>query len=117
MGSDSAGHRKLLVGLGGLFVVCSVAWIVWSRLPPPQLKADEQVFTTVDALFTALTSRDSKRLDDCERRLKSYHEQGKMSDAVAATLDGIVLQAREGKWEPASKKLYNFMLGQRGDPG
>lgn len=115
MGSDSEGRRKLLVGIGGFVVVVFVAWSIWSRIPPPQLKADEQVFTTVDALFTALTSRDSKRLDDCERRLKSYHEEGRTSDAVASTLDGIVKQAREGQWEPAARKLYTFMLGQRGE--
>lgn len=115
MGSDPEVRRKLIVGIGGFLAVAGVAWLVWSRIPPPQLKADEQVFTTVDALFTALTSRDSKRLEDCERRLKAYHEEGRTSDAVAAKLDGIIQEARGGKWEPAAKRLYEFMLGQRGE--
>lgn len=117
MGSDVESRRKLLLGVGCAVIVLFVGWKMWSRVPPPQLKADEEVFTTVDALFTALTSRDSKRLDDCERRLKGYHDQGRTSDKVAATLDGIVKQARDGKWDPAARKLYDFMLGQRGQAG
>lgn len=107
-------RRQWLVGAAGLFAVVALGWIVWLRLPPPQLKTDEQVFNTVDALFTALTSRDKTRLDDCERRLKAYRAEGKTSAIVSARLDAIIQQAHDGKWEPAARRLYDFMLGQRG---
>ena len=115
MASDPESRRKWAVMAAGILAVVGIAWVIWSRLPPPQLEADEQVFNTVDALFTAMTSRDSARLESCEERLKSYHEEGMMSDEVAATLDTIIEQARGGKWEPAAKDLYGFMLGQRGE--
>lgn len=109
--------RKWLVSGGGvaaLVILVWMVWMVWVRLPPPQMKTDEQVFNTVDALFTALTSRDKSRLEDCERRLNEYHAEGKTSDAVAARLDAIIKQAHDGKWEPAAKKLYHFIIQQRG---
>ena len=91
-----------------------IAWVIWSRRPPPQLEVDGQVFNTVDALFTAIRSRDSSALEGCERRLKAYHEQGRTSDAVASSLGAIIEQTREGQWEPAARRLYDFMRGQRG---
>lgn len=115
MASGDEGPRKLIVWAGGVLALIGLAWGIWSRLPPPQLAADEQVFTTVDALFTALNARDRARLDECERRLHSYRKEGKLSESPAARLDSIIRQARDGKWEPAAQDLYGFMLGQRGD--
>jgi hypothetical protein len=117
MANSFEGGRKLAVTAGGILALVGIAWAVWVRLPPPQLKADERVFNTVDALFTAITAHDRRRLEECDRRLKSYHAEGQTSDAVAATLDAIVKQAQDGKWDPAARKLYDFMLGQRGEAG
>jgi hypothetical protein len=114
MASNNDDRRKWGIFGGGFLAIIVLALLIWSRLPPPQLQADEQVFNTVDALFTALTARDLARLDDCERRLKAYHEEGKTSRAVATRLDAIVKQAHDGHWEPAARKLYDFMLAQRG---
>lgn len=111
---DPDRRRRWLIAAAGLVAVMILVPIVWRMLPPPQMKTDEQVFNTVDALFTALTSRDMSRLDDCERRFKAYQEEGRMSQAVATRLDAVVKQARDGKWEPAAKKLYEFIMGQRG---
>lgn len=117
MASSEDRVRKSVMAAGGILALVALTLLVWTRLPPPQLKADEQVFKTVDALFTALTSRDRARLEECERRLKAYQAEGKNSPAVAARLDAIVKQAHDGQWEPAAKELYDFMMGQRGDPG
>jgi hypothetical protein len=78
------------------------------------LDVDERVFKTVDALFTAIRSRDLSRMEDSDRRLKTYREEGRISDAAAGYLDDIIQQARGGQWEPAAKRLYAFMRGQRG---
>jgi hypothetical protein len=114
MASSPEGDRKWVVAAGGLLAAIGIVWVIWSRSPPPQLKVDEQIFNTVDALFTALTSRDASRLADCERRLKAYHEAGRLSDAAALSLDAVIEQAQAGQWEPAARRLYDFMLGQRG---
>ncbi len=102
------------------FVACAIAIVLvlgmwlWIRRPPPQLKPDERVFNTVDALFTALTSRDPNRLEACDRRLKSYRQEGRLSAEAGEFLDSIIQEARDGNWEPAAKRLYDFMLRQRG---
>lgn len=106
--------RRWLVGGAGTVALIVLVWMIWVRLPPPQMKTDEQVFQTVDALFTALTSRDKSRLKDCEQRLKGYHAEGKTTDAVAARLNAVIKQAHEEKWEPAAKTLYDFIIRQRG---
>lgn len=114
MASDTDGIRKIAIGSAGVLATIVLAALIWTRLPPPQLKTDDQVFTTVDALFTALNAKDHSRLQECNRRLQAYHDQGKTSKAVATRLDAIVKQAEDGQWEPAAKKLYAFILGQRG---
>jgi hypothetical protein len=102
-------------------VCCAVLAVVGTVLllrilnSQPQMGSDPEVFKTVDALFTALTSRDPNRLDDCERRLNSYREAGQLAPAAAKILDRVVEQAREGEWEPAARRLYDFMLAQRGE--
>ena len=50
--------------------------------------ADEEVFTTVDALFTAVTAHDEKLLGDCEQRLHAYRDAGKLPGDAADYLDG-----------------------------
>ncbi|WP_397568610.1 hypothetical protein [Schlesneria sp. T3-172] len=82
----------------------------------PQIGEEEQVITTVDALFTALTTRDLQRLEDCESRLQSYRENGELPEVAAAKLQKIIGRAREGEWEPSARTLYDFILAQRGAP-
>ena len=111
--SSKIWHRWVIMTAGVLAVI-GIAWGIWSRWLPPQLEVDGQVFNTVDALFTAIRSRDSSGLGECERKLKAYHEEGRLSDTAAGSLDVIIQQAREGQWEPAARRLYDFMRGQRG---
>ena len=82
---------------------------------PPQMGPDEEVFATVDALFTAVTARDEQRLGECEQRLREFKESGKLPSDAAAHLDGIMARARAGNWEPAAERLYDFMKAQRRD--
>jgi hypothetical protein len=81
---------------------------------PPQIGTGEKAFTTVDALFTALTSRDESRLEDCAARLDELREADQLPAPAADFLDTVIDQARAGHWEPASKRLYDFMYRQRG---
>ena len=79
----------------------------------PQLEANEEVLKTVDALFTALTSKNSQRLNDCDQKLKKFRDDGSVSSSAAKKLDAIIQRARAGEWEASSKTLYEFILGQR----
>jgi hypothetical protein len=75
--------------------------------------ADEEVFATVDALFTAVTARDATLLRRSEERLRSLAEGGKLSAKARGYLDGIVSDARGGEWGPAAERLYGFLLAPR----
>ena len=99
-----------LSGLAGLVIlVLLVSW--WRR--PPQMGIDDHVFNTVDALYTAVRSEDPKRVSQCEERLKGYHEKGSLPKPAFDFLTDVIARAKRGEWEPATKRLYDFMLAQR----
>ena len=99
--------------LGVVVLVAGLAGLAWGFQSPPQLGHDEEVFQTVDALFTALTSRDLRRLEDCEQRLQFQRETGRLPVPAARSLERVIAQARRGEWRPAAERLYRFMHAQR----
>lgn len=101
-----------LIALGVLAVVIGVV-VYFATRPPPQLGTSEQVFNTVDALYTAVRNEDEKRLGECEQRLRGYREAGKLPGEAADRLDAIIATARSGSWRAAAESLYEFMKGQR----
>jgi len=88
-----------------------MAWSKWDRTP--QIGTDERVFKTVDALFTAMTTRDPKRLEQCAKSLAEHRRAKRLPDASAELLDSIVAEARKQKWESAAQRLYATMMSQR----
>src|SRR5262249_51628819 len=80
---------------------------------PPQMGADEEVFRTVDALFTAVTARDPALLGQCEARLAAYREARQLPKQASDYLDSIIKKAHRGSWQAAAERLYDFMLAQR----
>ena len=97
-------------------VVAVVATILVARtlLARPQMGTDHEVFKTVDALFTAINSKDKQRLSDCGTRLQGFRKDGKLPVAAARHLESIIDQAEKGQWQASAKTLYDFMLAQRG---
>jgi hypothetical protein len=91
----------------------AIAVLIWNR--PPQMGPDEDVFTTVDALYTAVRARDERLLADCEKRLSAYRLAGKLPAEAADHLDGVIAKARGGAWQSAAERLYDFMMAQRRD--
>lgn len=113
--TNGATKVAYLLLAGGLpAVVASVLLLIWI-LRPPQMGADEEVFTTVDALFTAVTARDEKLLGECERRLHAYRDAGKLPRAASDYLDSVIRTSRAGGWTSAAETLYGFMRAQRRD--
>jgi hypothetical protein len=82
---------------------------------PPQMGTSDEVFVTVDALYTAVRNKDVKQLTSCEQRLRGYREAGKLPEAAARALDAIMATAKSGAWTVAVRSLYDFMKGQRWD--
>jgi hypothetical protein len=91
----------------------AIVVLIWSR--PPQMGPDEDVFTAVDALYTAVRARDERLLADCEKRLSAYRRAGKLPAEAADHLDGVIAKARGGAWQSAAERLYDFMMAQRRD--
>jgi hypothetical protein len=80
---------------------------------PPQIGADKATFKAVDALYTAVSLRDPKLVDQCETNLKSLKDTGKIPEDASSSLDSIIAEGRSGKWESAQERLSKFMEGQR----
>ena len=102
--------RTVFAAAGGLVLLAS--WFVWWR-QPPQIGADKEAVQTVDALFTAFSSRNTTRVAECEERLHMLKEAGRLPPNVAGYLDGLITTARRGNWRSAAQKLFDFMKGQR----
>ena len=109
--------RRQWLGLGALagLGIVAVVIAVLSFRSPPQMGAEEEVFDTVDALYTAVRNRDDKQLGDCETRLAAYREAGKLPEKAAEALAAIIRKARGGSWDTAAERLYDFMAAQKRD--
>ena len=105
-------NQRWMIGIGVLAFVAIVVLVQILR-SYPQIGQDEEVYKTVDALFTALNSRDTQRLSDCEQRLRSFRESGSLSISAAKNLDAIIKKARTGEWQTSAHKLYDLILAQR----
>jgi hypothetical protein len=96
--------------------VTFVSWLLVLLLGgcggPPQIGADRETFKTVDALYTAIGLRDAARVEQVGAKLKSLHDAGKLPDGAYRTLESIIEESREQKWEPALARLSRFMEGQ-----
>jgi hypothetical protein len=105
--------RRPRVWAAVIAIVGTVTFAIYVGGTTPQIGSDEQVFKTVDALFTAITSRDPKRLEECEQRLMTYRQSGTLPIASSDYLASIIEQARSGAWDSSARRLYDFMRSQR----
>jgi len=102
-------RRKVLARI---FVVCSLMTVVGcSRVP--QVLEDEAAFGELDALYTAVTTKRTDLLKDCQQRITKLHDEKRMSDAGYDEIQAITSLAEEGEWTPAAERLYTFMRAQR----
>jgi|SRR5262245_51807143 len=111
-------RTKLTLSILGILIVCLAARLYFGYRSQPQLAPSDEVFKTVDALFTAVTAHDSQRLADCQQRLAKYKDRGSLPAAAAQHLDRIISLAQSGEWTTAAHRLYDFMQAQKrnGEP-
>jgi septal ring factor EnvC (AmiA/AmiB activator) len=80
---------------------------------PAQMGSSEEVLSAVDALYTAIASRRLELLDKSTARLEELHASKELPDAAYRQLKAYSNEAREGHWDPAIRKLHEFIRGQR----
>lgn len=80
---------------------------------PPQVLDDEETYSTVDALWTAVTSKRTDLVDRTAERLSSLNAEGKLSKEGLTALEAIIARTRKDEWMPAAQDLKAFIQGQR----
>lgn len=80
---------------------------------PPQVFHDEQTYKTIDALWTALSTRRRDLLESTSAELSRLNSAGKLSPEGLAALTPILEKARRDEWQPAMVDLKAFIQGQR----
>jgi hypothetical protein len=80
---------------------------------PPQVVDDEECFSAVESLWTAVTTKRTDLLEQSATEIDRLHATGKLSEEGHEALDKIIQSARDEEWMPAAKSLKAFMLGQR----
>jgi hypothetical protein len=99
--------------LGNTLAVVLLALAVGGCGGPPQIGGDERSFKAVDALYTAVSLRELKLVDQCEAELKGLHAAGSLGEDAAEALQSIIDEGKGGAWEDAQSRLARFMEGQR----
>ncbi|MFT3920992.1 MAG: hypothetical protein QM778_00515 [Myxococcales bacterium] len=108
-------RTKIALTLLGLLLVVITGRVWYGFGKQPQLSSNNEVFKTVDGLFTAVTARDEQKLMACEQRLMKYESAGDLPSAASKRLKRVIATARSGQWESAARQLYDFMHGQRNE--
>jgi hypothetical protein len=111
-------RTKITFTVLGMLLLALAARLWYGSRSQPQLAPSDEVFQTVDALFTAVTAHDSQRLSDCQQRLTKHKDRGSLPPAAAQRLDRIISLAQSGDWTAAAHRLYDFMQAQKrlGEP-
>jgi len=103
------GRRALHAALAAAFLAAAAAGCGG----PPQIGVDDESFKAVDALYTAVSLREVKLVDQCQATLKGLREAKTLGEDASGALDSIIDEAKGGAWEDAQTRLARFMEGQR----
>lgn len=107
---NSPARYSIGIALVVVLVVGYQAWRYYSM--PPKLQASSEATKTLDAMFTALTARDSTKLAACMDRIEQHFAAGKLGRKATAQLRYCAELASEGSWEQAAKHLYWMVYEQ-----
>ena len=99
--------RALLRPLSALVIL--IAAVGCNSAPP---LGSEEVSSTADALYTAVTSRRLELVDAVEVNLKRLLEEKLVSPAAMTMLQAIIAKARAGEWQAAAEELDHLIRNQ-----
>jgi hypothetical protein len=81
--------------------------------PTPQLGGDREALSAADALWTAITAKDSNLLENSAAAIGKLHAEAHLTDEAYAALENVMQTARAGNWSEARAALKAFVRGQR----
>src|SRR5579871_4234946 len=96
--------RRATVACSGVGLCIAVLLWIWLGRAP-QIGGDKDAIKAVDALFTAVASRNESWLRECEERLHALRDADRLPRSASDYLDGIIGMARTGDWRRAAKEL------------
>ena len=111
MAGEKNGKRAAVAAAGASALLLGIWFACCGQ--PPQVGGDKESLRAVEALYTAVSSRNTSRLANCEEQLHALRDQGKLPRAAADYLDGLISTARGGDWKGATHKIFDFMKAQR----
>jgi hypothetical protein len=115
--TTSAVTARIKAVLGCIVIVIAALMAVFVvRQQPAQLPPNDEVFRTVDALFTAITAHDERRIADCGKRLQGFEASGAIPKRASVQLERVIEITHAGDYQSAAKRLYYFMEGQKRQP-
>jgi len=79
----------------------------------PQIGGDRECLAAADALWTAVTARQSGLLESSAAEIEQLHAEAKLPDDAFAALGAIIASARAERWPEARVALKTFVRGQR----
>jgi hypothetical protein len=109
--SDEKNVKRAIVAAAGAGLLLFGIWFAWGRTP--QIGGNKESVKILDALYTAVTSHNPTRLTQCQERLHSLRDEGKLPRPAADYLDRLIATARGGDWKKATHNLFDFMRAQR----
>ncbi len=107
-----------MANLKTLKTLCLISLVLISGLSmsgcsTPQVLGNEEVYTSLDALWTAVTSRNLDRVQEVTNELIRLRDEGGLSKEGWGAIEPILQQAFAEKWEPAARSLKKFIGAQR----
>ena len=108
-----ANSRSGVAIIGAVAILlCGLTYWAWTDTP--QLKADGDVYASLDALFTAVTARRESLVANCESKLAVLHSEGKIPEQAWKRISHVIELTRSREGEIAVKAPYTFIERQYG---
>jgi hypothetical protein len=99
----------------GVFSLVVCLSVVSGCARSPQL-GDEECLKAADALWTAVTARQTSLLDVTAGEIEKLHASAKLSPEAFHSLSAIIETARAGQWTDARIALKVLIRAQRPAP-
>lgn len=93
------------------FVLLLAAAAVLAGCKPPAVEFEN--LHLISSLRTACSAKNEQWLAGVEKAVNLRHEEGGMSDAERDHFAKLIVLAREGKWEEADRRCFDFEAAQQ----